>query len=88
MPILKLERDDEEREFEFDLDYLMSLTTPQRYELMFRRSAEAVERMIRHGYINPIEIVKRSARPVRRHRRDRVSDTRVRSHDRGHRHSN
>lgn len=77
-PILKLDRDDEEREFEFNLDYLMSLTTQQRYELMFRRSAEVMERMIRHGYIKPIQVIKRKARPLRRHRSHRVSDPRVR----------
>ncbi|MGQ9585871.1 MAG: hypothetical protein ACUVXG_10790 [Anaerolineae bacterium] len=57
--ILKLERDDEERELEFELAYLRSLTTEQRFELMFRKSRELAEVLLRCGYRKPVEIVKR-----------------------------
>ncbi len=67
--ILKLERNDPQRELEFDLDYLLSLTSEERYRLMLRRSTDALERMIRNGHLRPVEIIKRPARPVRRHRR-------------------
>lgn len=40
MAILKLEKHDEDREIEFELDYLMSLTTRQRFEIMFAKTRE------------------------------------------------
>jgi hypothetical protein len=40
MAILKLNRDNERREIDFELKYLMSLTTKQRFELMFRKTKE------------------------------------------------
>lgn len=40
MAILKLDKYDEDREIEFELDYLTSLTTRQRFELMFRKTEE------------------------------------------------
>ncbi len=82
--ILKLERDDAEREAEFDLDYLLSLTRVQRYKIMLRLSTHALERMIRHGYLKPVEIIKRPAHTVRGHRRERFSHTRLRPRNRGH----
>ena len=40
MAILKLEKHDEDKEIEFELDYLMSLTTRQRFEIMFAKTRE------------------------------------------------
>lgn len=40
MAILKLDKHDEDREIEFELKYLASLTTRQRFELMFEKSKE------------------------------------------------
>ncbi len=40
MAILKLDKDDEDKEIEFELDYLTSLTTSQRFELMFTKTRE------------------------------------------------
>lgn len=60
MAILKLEKDDEEKEIEFELEYLLSLTTQQRFELMFKKSKELAEMLLRHGYRKPFEIIKRS----------------------------
>lgn len=64
-PILKLDQDDEDRELEFELAYQRTLTTQQRFDMMFRRSrlmAEALARHERrtHGPRRPTEIVKRS----------------------------
>ena len=61
-PILKIGpgEDDEDRELAFELDYLLSLTTEQRFEMMFRRSREIVEELIRRGHRKPFEVVKRS----------------------------
>jgi hypothetical protein len=81
-PVLKLAHDDPQREFEFELAYLMSLTSQQRYALMLRRSMDTMERMIRHGYLQPVEIVKRPARRVRHHRRGGFPRARVRARHR------
>lgn len=40
MAILKLDKHDEDKEIEFELDYLTSLTTSQRFEMMFRKTEE------------------------------------------------
>ena len=40
MAILKLDKHDEEKEIEFELDYLTSLTTHQRFEMMFAKTRE------------------------------------------------
>ena len=58
--ILALEADDEERELAFELAYLQTLTTQQRFALMFRRSREMVELLLRHGHREPVAIVKRT----------------------------
>ena len=58
--ILKLDQDDEERELEFELAYQRTLTTQQRFELMFRKSREMAEVLLRRGYRKPVGIVKRS----------------------------
>ncbi len=61
-PILKVGRDEqnEERELEFELDYLATLTVQQRFEMMFRRSRQLEEMLERHGHQRPAEIIKRS----------------------------
>jgi len=40
MAILKLDKHDEAKEIDFELDYLTSLTTKQRFELMSRKTQE------------------------------------------------
>ena len=40
MAILKLDKDDEDREIKFELDYLTSLTTAQRFQMMFTKTEE------------------------------------------------
>ena len=42
MAILKLDKHNETKEIEFELKYLASLTTKQRFELMFRKTHEMV----------------------------------------------
>ena len=60
-PILKLppEERSEERELAFELAYQRSLTTAQRFELMFRRSRELADMLIRRGHRRAVEVVKR-----------------------------
>jgi hypothetical protein len=59
-PVLKLQEHDEDQELEFELAYQRGLTTQQRFELMFRRSREMKEMLLRHGYREPLEVVKRT----------------------------
>jgi hypothetical protein len=60
--ILKLAKDDPQREFEFELEYMLSLTTAQRTEMMERGSQEVMETLIRYGHRRPFEIIKRPCR--------------------------
>lgn len=59
-PVLKVKKNDEEQELAFELAYQRSLTTQQRFELMFRKSREIAEMLHRHGHRKSVEIVKRS----------------------------
>jgi hypothetical protein len=58
--ILKLAADDPERELEFELAYLRSLTTQERFDLMFRKSRELAESLARHGHRKPAAVLKRA----------------------------
>jgi hypothetical protein len=60
--ILKVDRgsSSEDDELEFELRYQATLTTAQRFEMMFARSREIAERLIRLGHRKPVEVVKRS----------------------------
>jgi hypothetical protein len=60
--VLKLgpEESSEDRELAFELEYQRSLTTAQRFEMMFRRSREMAEELLRRGYRRPSEVVKRT----------------------------
>ena len=60
MPILKLERDDESAEIEFELRYLKSLTIKERFLLMTRKSEEMKQLMRNRGYGKSSEIIKRA----------------------------
>ena len=60
MAILKLDKPDEAKEIEFELDYLASLTTQQRFELMFRKTQEMLSlRNSRKLRRKTTEIIKR-----------------------------
>ena len=61
-PILKVEPDaaSEEKELEFELAYQRGLTTAERFEMVFLRSREMAEALIRHGHRKPVEVSKRS----------------------------
>jgi hypothetical protein len=60
MPVLKLEKDDENREIEFELNYLKSLTTKKRFLIMQRKSDEMKKLLRKSGYRKSAEIVKRT----------------------------
>jgi hypothetical protein len=60
-PVLKLDPDapSEDREMEFELAYQSGLTTPERFEMMFRKSRQIMEELLRRGHRRPFEVVKR-----------------------------
>ena len=57
--LLKLAKDDPQRELDFELDFLLSLTVRQRFEMMKRRSRELMRILIRRGHRELFEIIKR-----------------------------
>ena len=58
--ILKLSEDNESKEFEFELEYLRSLTLEERLTMMRKKSKEMLKQLVDLGYRKPFEIVKRS----------------------------
>ncbi|MBW2407162.1 MAG: hypothetical protein JRF17_07310 [Deltaproteobacteria bacterium] len=60
MAVLKIEKDDENREIEFELSYLKSLTTRERFLLMLNKSDEMKKMLVKYGYRKSAEIVKRT----------------------------
>ncbi len=50
MAVLKLSKHDEKREIEFELKYLLSLTTRQRFPMMFKKTQEMRRLAGKHGY--------------------------------------
>lgn len=61
-PILTLERDDPERERAFELEWMLSLTTEQRFRMMEQRSNEIKRMLIQHGHRAPVEVLTRPCR--------------------------
>jgi hypothetical protein len=59
-PILKLDEDNEEKELDFELDYQLSLDVDQRFRMMFQKSKELAEMLVKNGHRRPFEIIKRS----------------------------
>ncbi len=57
--VLKLKKPDSKIELQFELDFQLSLTTKQRFEMMFRQSNIVKEILIRNGYRKPFEVIKR-----------------------------
>jgi hypothetical protein len=60
MAVLVIEKDDENREIEFELSYLKSLTTRERFILMQKKSDEMKKMLRTRGYRKSFEIIKRS----------------------------
>ena len=63
MAILKLDKHDEDKEIEFELDYLTSLTTSQRFHMMFTKTEEILNLFReRNEHRKITEIIKRKPR--------------------------
>lgn len=60
MTVLKLSKDDENREIEFELKHLLSLTTRQRFQMMFKKTQEMRRLAGKHGYGKTTQIIKRT----------------------------
>jgi hypothetical protein len=60
MAILKTRTHNEHAEIEFELDYLASLTTQQRFDMMLRKSREMASLRKRHGSRRTTQIIKRT----------------------------
>lgn len=63
MVILKLNEHDEDREIEFELDYLASLTTRQRFQIMFAKTREMLSLLKKPNANRKVtEIIKRDTK--------------------------
>jgi hypothetical protein len=60
MPILKARGNNERAEIDFELDYLASPTTQQRFEMMLRKSREMAALRKRHGSRRTTQIITRT----------------------------
>ena len=58
--ILKLTEHNDKEEFLFELNYLLSLSTEERFQLMFRRNKELLNLLENNGHRKPAEIIKRA----------------------------
>jgi len=59
MAVLKLKKHDEDKEIDFELDYLLSLTTRQRFELMFEKSRQMARLLRKNGRRKALKVIKR-----------------------------
>lgn len=58
--ILKLADFNEEKEIQFELDYLFSLSIQERFQLMFNRNRELLNLLVKNGHRRTSEIIKRT----------------------------
>ncbi len=59
MAILKLDKHNDKKEIEFELDYLTSLTTAERFQMMFQKTQEMLSLLKRNERRKTTEIIKR-----------------------------
>jgi len=59
MAVLKLNKHDEKKEIDFELDYLLSLTTKQRFQMMFEKSWQTATLLRKNGRRKTTEVIKR-----------------------------
>lgn len=60
MGILKLKKHNENKEIDFELKYLKSLTTEQRFQMMFKKTKEISSLLNRNGNRKAAQIIKRA----------------------------
>ena len=57
--VLLLRKDDEKKEIEFELRYLLSLTVQERFQLMRSKSREMMALLSQNGHRKTAEVIKR-----------------------------
>ena len=60
MPVLKLDRDDEDREWEFEIRFQLSLSVQQRLAMMEEASRYLWTQLEKHGQRKAFEVIKRT----------------------------
>ncbi len=60
MPILKLDKSDERKEIDFELDFLTSLSRKERFEMMLRKTREIRDLLENSGHREAPRIIKRT----------------------------
>ena len=58
--ILKLSKHNQNKEIEFELRFLTSLSTKERFKMMFKKSKEMIDLLEKSGHRKPSEIIKRT----------------------------
>lgn len=58
--ILKIDRHNEKAEITFELKFQMSLTTCQRFEMMFKKTEEMKKLLEKSGHRKTFEIIRRT----------------------------
>lgn len=58
--ILKLKRHNKEKEIEFELRFLLSLSTKERFQMMFNKSNEIRQLLGKNEYRRTTQIIKRT----------------------------
>lgn len=59
-PILKIDKDNEKKEITFESKLQMSLTTRQRFEMMFKKTEEIKKLLEKSGHRKAFEIIKKT----------------------------
>lgn len=59
-PILKLKHHNAQKEIDFELKYLRSLSVKQRFALMFQKTKEIISLLDKHEHRRSFEVVKRT----------------------------
>ena len=60
MAILKLSKADEDKEIDFELNYLSSLTVGDRFQMMLQKNREMMSLLKRYGSQRTTEVIKRA----------------------------
>jgi hypothetical protein len=59
-PVLRLSEHDEKKELLFELKYQLSLSTRQRFEMMFKRTEELRKLLGKHERRKTFQVIKRT----------------------------
>lgn len=57
-PVLKLKDHNEEKEIDFELKFLLHLSTRERFQMMFNKTKE-MRQLLPYEYREPFKVVKR-----------------------------